>query len=243
MNRMQTTQLSHKFTHTVGLIFQHPVSHNLPWRDVTALMEHLGTVEEKDNGHLLFTVNSVTLAIHHPQGKEVSDVQQTLDIRHFLESAGVGKSGNVTTDGAKAAPPLRLLVVIRQQKTLIFRTEGKDALPERLYPYDPHGILHHLNHTDGRDKGSREPENLIYYKEIAKTLAGADEILLMGNGTGASSAMTHLRDFFATHHPEITQRIVGTVTLDLEALTEGQLLQEARAVFIRRDALNPKPLE
>lgn len=233
---MQTTHLNHKHLHTLSQIFQHPTSHSLEWHDVIALMEHLGKVEEKDNGNVTFAIKDVSRVFHRPQGKEISETEQVLDLRHFLRSAGVGKYGVNASKVTEGEEKLRLLVVVSQQETLVFRSEDKDAVPEHIHPFDPHGLLHRLNHTRGGDFGSRLPENLAYYKDIAQTLTGADEILLMGNGTGASSAMGHLEDFLATNHPELAQKIVGTLKLDLEALTEGQLLQEARRFFMRQDS-------
>jgi len=226
---MQTTPMSHKHAHTLHQIFQHPTVHNLEWHDVVALMKHLGTVEQENNGNLLVTLNGVSQVLHHSQGKEISDVQQVLALRHFLESAGHGKSK--ATEAIAGSSPLRLLVVINRQETLVFRSEDRDSVPERLHPYDPHGTLSRLRHTEGVDRASHAPENLAYYEQIAATLAGANEVLLMGNGTGASRAMTHLEDYLTTHHPEIASKILGTLALDLEALTEGQLLQEARTFF------------
>ena len=88
-----------------------------------------------------------------------------------------------------------------------------------------------LYSTTGADAASHATESLDYYKEIAAALVGSDEILLMGNGTGAGSAMTHLRDFLTARHADIARRVVGALTLDIEAMTEGQLLQEARTFF------------
>lgn len=232
---MQTTHLSNKYAGTMGRIFQHPASHNLEWHDVIALIGHLGTVEEKDNGHLTFTVNGISQVFHRKAGKDISDVQQILDLRHFLNGAESGPAANGAIDTPEK---LRLVVVVNQQETLIFRSEGKDSVPERLHPYDPNGVLHHLNHTKGEDATSRAPENLIYYQEIAAALAGADEALLLGHGSGASSAMAHLKDFLAAHYPATAAKIAGALTIDIEALTEGQLLQEARAFFLHHDGLD-----
>ena len=235
---MQTTPLSNKDAHTVGQIFQHPASHNLEWLHVIALIEHLGTVQEKPGGHLTFTVNGISQVYHRSQAKDVSEIQQVLDLRHFLESVGMEKNGTMTTPAAITPLQLHLLVVINQKETLIFRSENRDSVPERLHPYDPTGALNRLIHTEGVDRTSQATENLTYYKEIAAALAGAEEVLLMGNGTGASSAMTHLKDFLATHHAEIAEKVVGALTLDLEALTEDQLLREARAFFLSRNGID-----
>jgi len=234
---MQTTRLSNKHLHTLEHIFQHPTTHTLEWHDVNALIAHMGTVKEGEKGQLTFTLKGASQAFHRSEEKEVSAVSQVLELRRFLEEAGIGKDGPVATEAFGIDTKLRLLVVINQEETLLFRSEDKNAVPEQLYPYDPHGALHHLNHLKGADKGSRMPENLTYYKEIARALVGAEEVLFIGNGTGASSAMSHLTDFLTTHHPEIAEKIVGTLTLDLEALTEGRLLQQARAFFMHRDGL------
>lgn len=195
------------------------------------MMEHLGKVEEKDNGRLTFTVDGVSQVFHRSQGKDVSEVEQILDLRRFLESVGLGKDGEGDT-----ASNLQLLVVINQQEALVFRSEHKDSIPERLHPYDPHDVLHHANHTIGGDLASKLPENATYYEAIAETLAEAEQVLLMGNGTGSSCAMDHFREFLSTHHQEVADKVVGALTLDIEALTEAQLLQEARAFFAGRNS-------
>src|SRR5579862_8431481 len=107
---MQTTHLTTKDLHILERIFQHPASHNLEWHDVIALIEHLGTIEEKENGHLTFTVNGVSEGFHRSREKDVSEVEQVLDIRRFLERAGIGKKGAMATEVIDSVPKLRLLV-------------------------------------------------------------------------------------------------------------------------------------
>jgi len=93
---MQATPLNHKHLHTLERIFQHPTSHNLEWKDVISLVEHLGTVEEESNGRLRFTLNGVSEVFHRAQDKkDVSDVPQVLDLRKFLGGAGIDKDGTM----------------------------------------------------------------------------------------------------------------------------------------------------
>lgn len=92
---MQATPLPHKHLHTLERIFQNPASHNLEWKDVTALVKHLGTVEE-ENGRLTFTLNGVSETFHRTQDKkDVSAISQVLDLRRFLERAGIEKDGTL----------------------------------------------------------------------------------------------------------------------------------------------------
>jgi hypothetical protein len=59
----------------------------------------------------------------------------------------------------------------------------------------------------------------------------------MGNGTGGSNAMIHLKECLQAHHPQVASRLVGAIELDLEALSEGQLLAEARGFFAHQEGL------
>jgi hypothetical protein len=217
------------YQNTLEGVFQNPVSSELEWHDIIALIEQLGTVKTKNNGQLTFTVNGTPRIFHRAKDKNTSDRPQVRALREFLESVGINQNSPVDTDSK-----LRLLVVISQHETLIFRSEEKGTVPEHLHPFDPHGTLRMLKHTRGNNAEARAPESLAYYEAISKTLTGAEEILLMGNGTGASSAMMHLKDYLQTHHKDTAASVVGALTVNLEALTEGQLLQEARTFYRRR---------
>ncbi len=85
-----------------------------------------------------------------------------------------------------------------------------------------------LHRMEGHGTGQRAPEEPSYYEAVAKTLAGADAILVMGHGTGKSSAMDHLVTYLTTHHPETARKITGAIRVDLQGRTDSQLLAEAR---------------
>jgi hypothetical protein len=94
---MQVTPLSNKHLRTLKHIFQSPASHNLEWKDVTSLIEHLGTVEEQHDGRMKFTMNGGSEVFHRTHDKkDVSDVAQVIDIRRFLVGAGVQPDGTLT---------------------------------------------------------------------------------------------------------------------------------------------------
>ena len=44
---------------TLEALFRHPLAHNLEWRDVVALVERIGEVEEKPNREVSFHVAGV----------------------------------------------------------------------------------------------------------------------------------------------------------------------------------------
>jgi hypothetical protein len=62
-------------------------------------------------------------------------------------------------------------------------------------------------------------------------LQGAGNILVFGTGTGTSSEMEQFVAWSKTHHPELAQRIIGTLTVNEHHLTDDQLLAKARELY------------
>jgi hypothetical protein len=124
-----------------------------------------------------------------------------------------------------------LLVVIDHQEARVYRTEVSGAVPERITPYDPHGYGRHLHSAHEWTDGKRQPERKSFYEAVAKTLQGAGQVLLFGSGTGRSSAMDMLLADLRAHHPDVAERVVGSVVVDDHHTTEGELLAQARAFY------------
>jgi len=61
------------------------------------------------------------------------------------------------------------------------------------------------------------------YEEIAKDIALANEIVLIGHATGKSNAADFLKEYLQAHHPEISQRIIAKGSADLSAVTEPEI--------------------
>src|SRR5687768_10823067 len=80
-----TPALTGSHRRTYDAIFQHPISRNLGWHDVHALFRQLGTIEEVANGKLKVTRNGQTLVLHPPRTKDVSEKDEVMTLRHFLE--------------------------------------------------------------------------------------------------------------------------------------------------------------
>ena len=85
-------QLSGRHRDTLAKIFLHPVSHNIEWRRVIALLEEAGTVRERRDGKLEVSVGSAASVLEPPRGKDLT-VQQVLDVRRMLATAGYGEGG------------------------------------------------------------------------------------------------------------------------------------------------------
>lgn len=142
----------------------------------------------------------------------------------------------MATTGTSATAS-HMLVVIDHLEAKVYRTEVRGAVPERIVPYDPEGHGRHLHSAQEWTDGKRLPERKSFYEAVAKTLQGADQILLFGSGTGRSSAMEMLLADLKVHHPAVAGKVIGSVVIDAHHTTEGNLLAKAREFY---DAFNRK---
>ncbi|MCX6385133.1 MAG: hypothetical protein NTV40_00610 [Solirubrobacterales bacterium] len=84
---MNKPELTSRHRDTVAEIFSHPTSHNIEWRHVISLLEHVGEVQDAHNGKLKVTLGPETEAFHRPHGKDVN-IQMVVDLRRMLTNAG-----------------------------------------------------------------------------------------------------------------------------------------------------------
>ncbi len=226
-------QMSGTHQNTYNAIFQHPAARNLQWHDVRSMLNSISEVEEEHNGNLRFTRHGETLTVHPPKHKDLSDIEELMKIRHFLERSAV-PSPQTVADGT------HLLVVIDHREARIYQTELHGEVPERIVPYDPDGLRRHLYYVGNEADGhQRQPELKSFYEAVAQTLRGAEKILIFGSSTGASSAMEHLLVDLKQHHPDIALKVIGTVIVNEQHMTEDQLLAQARAVYMTTEKLVP----
>jgi hypothetical protein len=225
------TQLHGPHQHIYDAVFQHPVARNLAWRDVRSMLGALSdVVQEEHEGTLKVTRNGHKLVLHRPLRKNMADVRELMQIRRFLEQSGA----------ASEQPPaegMHLLVVIDHRLARIFKAELHGSVPQRITPYDPGGFGRQLHYVQDDSNGQRKPEVKSFYEAVAKTLKGAEKILLFGSGTGASSAMEQLFAVLKRHHKELAHRVIGLMVVDEPHLSEDQLLAKARDVYAKANEL------
>lgn len=213
---------SHRTTYDA--VFQHPVARNLEWKDLRSLLGSLAEVAELGGGALKFTRNGQTLVVHPPRRKDFSDVQALMDVRRFLARSDAASPEGVA-EGA------HLLVVVDHREARVFRAELHGSVPQRVVPYDPHGFGRHLHNVEDDGNGQRKPERKSFYQSIARTLGGAGQVLVFGSGTGASSAMDQLLAALRRDDPDVAKRVVGSLVVDAQHLSEDQLLAKARDFY------------
>jgi hypothetical protein len=218
---------------TRDAVFQHPIARNLQWRDVRSMLAALSDMTEEQGENCKFTRNGHTLTVHPPRRKDFSDVQELMQIRHFLERSDMRPDD---VPDAAVAEGVHLLVVIDHRHARIYKTELHGSVPQQIVPYDDAGAGRHLHHVHDAVTGQRKPELKSFYTAVAKTMERAEQVLLFGSGTGASSAMDQLLAELDHHHKQVRQRVIGAIVVDEQHLTEDQLLAKAREIYAKQAA-------
>lgn len=222
------SQLTGVHATTYQRVFQHPMPHNLQWREVWSMLEAIADIvtAEDAQGNLKLTRNGQTLTAHRPRGKDLADKKELMRVRHFLERS-------TASPPRPAALGAHLLVVIDHRAARIYSAELHGTVPRRITPYDPLGFGRYLHYNQDDSNGQRKPERKSFYEAVAETLSNAEKILVFGTGTGASSAMEQLMLDLKQRHPNIAKRVIASKVVDEHHLTEDQLLAKARELFVR----------
>jgi hypothetical protein len=209
---------------TYERIFQHPLSHNLAWRDVLALFSHLGDVGMETNGHRKITRNGQVLVLPVANVKDVAEADELMKLRHFLEASEPGPAE------PKQRPAL-VLVVIDHEKARVFPMEMNGAAPQLIVPYTTEEHFRQAHAARDYASGKENPAPHDFFEQIAAALRGAGEILLFGPGTGTSSEMEQFTHWLKKHHRDLAPQIIGTVAIDEHHLTEPQLEAKAKEFY------------
>ena len=221
------TTLNGSHLRTYRAIFQHPLTHNLGWHDVLALFRHIARVDQEPNGNLKVTLHGQTLVLHPARTKDVSDADEVLSLRHFLQKSGGDDATLLDGDG-------NWLVVINHREARIYRSTLPGSVPQLIRPHAPEDFFRHAQNSQQISRGKEKPEPNSYFEPVAGVLFGAKQVLIFGSGTGASNEMDQFMNWTKKHHLALARRIVGGVVVDEDHLTEAQLLAQAREFFMDR---------
>ena len=94
-----------------------------------------------------------------------------------------------------------------------------------------HSKHQHLHTKSGTVGSGHTPEDQHYYHEIALSLAGAEEILIVGPSGAKLALIKHLHK----HDPAIADKIVGVESVDHPS--DGQVVAYARHYFAKVDQM------
>ena len=103
--------------------------------------------------------------------------------------------------------------------------------PRHIVATDPHGRFHKVHHQAGNPKGTYEDDSPEYWDELAEALSPAGAILLLGHGKGKANASHHWVTYVEKHRKEVAAKIVADVRVDIDHLTDEQVLRLAQLYF------------
>jgi hypothetical protein len=219
-----TASLSGSQLRTYNTIFQHPVTHNLEWRHVRALLAKLGEVAEEPNGNVKVTRNGQVLVLHPSRTKDVAETDELMALRRFL-----AQSESMASETKESET--HWLVVIDHHEARIFRSEMHGAVPQRILPHEPDDYFRHAHHSRDFSRGQEKPDPNSFFEPVARALQAPGRILIFGTGTGMGSEMDQFIAWLRHHHPDLAQRIIGCLAVDEHHLSESQLLEKARDFY------------
>jgi hypothetical protein len=214
-----TEHLHHKLAVLHQSLLHGKLPRSLHWSDALELIGHLGEVQPQGGDEFAFVVGAEREVFKRPQTPEIG-VDEVSRLRRFLKQAGS------EPPPTQFVQPCRMVVVIDHHAAHIFRDVGESRPTDEvtIEPYDPHHFHHHLVHRkEAHYQGDRVPEETSFYEEVAAALVPANEIVLIGHGTGKSSAVTVLEEYLKKHHLAISRRVKATETADLSALTAPEV--------------------
>jgi hypothetical protein len=209
----------HKFAKLHQSLLHGKLPRSLHWSDVVDLIEHLGRVRAHGGDEFAFLVGTQREIFKRPHTPEIG-VEEVSRLRKFLKLAGSESPPN------NFVQPHRMIVVIDHHAAHIFRAFGESHSQDAaaITPYDPYHYHHHLVHRkEAHYEGDRVPEETSFYEEVAAALVSANEIVLVGHGTGKSSAVSVLEEYLNKHHIDLSRRVKATELVDLSALTEPEI--------------------
>ncbi|HEY2466499.1 MAG TPA: hypothetical protein VGI45_01500 [Terracidiphilus sp.] len=213
------THLDHKHELLLESLLSGSLPRNLHWDDVVELIGKVGTLEPHGGAEFAFVVGSQRAFFKRPSTHSL-EVNEVSRLRRFLHEAGLGAVPG------KPVQLVRVIVVIDHHLARVYqdldgsRPQSEDA----VRPYDPHGFHRHLIHRkETHYQGQRAPEEPSFYEEVAKDLEHSQQIVLIGHGTGKSSALEFLEEYLKKHHAPIYERVIATEIADLSALTEPEI--------------------
>lgn len=214
-----TAHLHHKFAALHQSLLHGKLPRNLHWSDVLELIGHLGEVQPHGGDEFAFVIGTQREVFKRPRTSELG-VEEVSRLRKFLKEAGS------ESPSSKFVQPCRMVVVIDHHAAHIFRDLGESRPQDvaTITPYDPHHFHRHLVHRkEAHYEGERVPEETSFYEEVAGALVSANEIVVIGHGTGKSNAAEVLEQYLSKHHIELSRRIKATETADLSALTDPEI--------------------
>ena len=135
-------------------------------------------------------------------------------------------------DHAELVRDKNVVAVIAYRDSSIFPTDASPGQhPQRIVALDPLGRFHKVHHHAGNPEGTYEDDSPEYWEALTEALSPAGAILLLGHGKGKANASNHWVAYVEKHHKDVAAKIVADVRVDIDHLTDEQVLRLAQQYF------------
>ena len=219
-------QLSEVHRHTYRKIFSNPISTNVRRVDMRALLESLGRVaNHPESKRLIISRNGHTLVLLSPGPKDTETKEALIALQHFLIRS---ENPSHHSNGRDA----HLLLVIGHHQSRIFRSEVNGGHPMHLMPHEQKDCFRSSRSlerkSDSDIPSANDPE---FFEPIAQELQCSGEILVFGESSETPHGMDRFIAWLKRQHPELANRIVGSLVLDKDQADSESLLATARKFY------------
>jgi hypothetical protein len=213
---------------TLDAVFQHPLTHNLEWREVIALIDSIGSVTEKRDGEFLLEAGDQRLSMRRPHGKDIEG-PDVIELRQFLTRAGWSPEAAPVSEAH--APHLATIIVIDHAGAKIYQVAepDDDAIRQPVVVEASRHVVHDVDRKQhDADRDEIYPQDERFFEAITRAIAPGGQIVIIGHGKGQSNEGDHLRVYLDTQHKAVCARIVREIVADLPSLTTPELLALGR---------------
>ena len=127
----------------------------------------------------------------------------------------------------------RLVVVAITQHQARVWLSGIDleSIPTKIDAPDPKARHHHVREAQHHGGHDVDHSDASYFEEIAKSVASAKQILIVGHGKGKADSAAEFMQHLKRKHPETASKVSGSLEANLPAMSEPEILGLARHWF------------
>lgn len=126
-----------------------------------------------------------------------------------------------------------LVAAVTNDDAKIWLLHGDGAEPVTTIVRHDSSRRHHRAALESRARDTHV-EDAPFFVELSQVLAVGTHVVLVGHGHGKANTATRFHEHVATHDPGLNTRIEIVRHVDIPALTNGQILADARKAWDHR---------
>lgn len=124
-----------------------------------------------------------------------------------------------------------LLTITRDEAKVWATGLEKASKPEKIKALDDKGKHHHVRQAQHHKGHGVDPDEKVFFESITTAIRPANEVLVMGHGSGKSNAAHNFINFLKEKHQDVAKKIVAELDIDIERMSENEVLAQARKWF------------